>query len=957
MSKMSKDQAERRREIVGFLLLASATLLFLALTTDDYQGNPERSFKGMASVPNSLGAAGAITAGVLSMVLGHAAHILYFLLSVWGIMLVRHRPLDRFPMRLLGLFVLTGAVAGLLHVNPMPNTGNPVPGGILGAFIGGHLLPVFERAGSNIIAGTLGFIGILLATELLFLRLFTLLRGLSGMAFRAARLLLVDGSKELYRVSRTMWAAHRARAVKRRQPFREIAARILAEGETRTASKSLVDESVVPEPVVDELAGTANTESHEAALAAETPTPLSDVPAAEPEVEEDLSRIRIRMAPPVPPKLEQQDLPLANADPAPPLPDEEAPLADPALSVAAFSEDPSLVLEEVEEAVAMHTPFNVVANAEQIDEEFSIEPEPSKVDDIQDEEVPEAGLLTAEVDGASGDTPAVSMDEQNSEAAEEEAQDEAAPDAQAMPVVEQAPEAPAKPILRCKGAIQDELPLDYVYPKQYTKPSMDIFDHPPVRISTDESVQLRRTSVKLEETLKTFNIEARVTEVQRGPTITRFELQPAPGIKVSRFHALTDDIALALKAHGVRIEAPIPGKGRVGIEVPNVKREPVVVRELFETEMFQKDDAQLKLTLGKDIAGEAINADLATMPHLLVAGATGAGKTVCVKTFLASLLFMKEPDEMQLILIDPKMVELSIFNDIPHLITPVVTDPKKAATSLNWLINEMEERYRLFAHLRVRNIEVYNDRVANGEIEMVTPDSEGKTSESITVNRKLPYIVCIIDELADLMMLARSEVEDAIARLAQLARATGIHLIIATQRPSVDVLTGVIKANFPARLSFQVSSRVDSRCILDEIGAERLIGMGDLLYLPAGRSKPLRIQGAFVSDSEMEALIAYLKMQAPPQYRDEIEQFGQAKEAQEALIEETDELFEDAVRVVMDTGQASISMVQRRLRVGYTRAARLIDMMELKGIVGPHTGSKARDILVGAAPRKTDEVA
>ena len=342
------------------------------------------------------------------------------------------------------------------------------------------------------------------------------------------------------------------------------------------------------------------------------------------------------------------------------------------------------------------------------------------------------------------------------------------------------------------------------------------------------------------------------------------------------------------------------------------------------------------------------------MPHLLVAGATGAGKTVCVKALLASLLFGHTPDELQLMLIDPKMVELSIFNDIPHLITPVVTDPKKAASSLNWLITEMEERYRLFADLRVRNVEVYNKSVENGEIEM--EGSEGASDpHAVSLIRKLPYIVCIIDELADLMMLARSEVEDAIARLAQLARAVGIHLIIATQRPSVDVLTGVIKANFPARLSFQVSSRVDSRCILDEIGAERLIGMGDMLYLPAGQSKPTRLQGAFVSDDEMNTLIAYLKRQAPPQYRDEIENFGKSKDNLEELAGESDPLFDEAVQVVLDTGQASISMVQRRLRVGYTRAARLIDMMELKGIVGPHTGSKAREILVDAATQ--DDVA
>ena len=498
--------------------------------------------------------------------------------------------------------------------------------------------------------------------------------------------------------------------------------------------------------------------------------------------------------------------------------------------------------------------------------------------------------------------------------------------------------------LRRKFMTDEELPDDYVYPKRYKIPSLELFDLPPKPPVIDLRETLRRTSQLLEETLLTFGIEARVTDITRGPTLTRFELEPAPGIKVSRFTSLTDDIALALKAHGVRVEAPIPGKGRIGIEVPNEEREPVVIRELIESKVYARHAGKLRLALGKDIAGDVYIADLATMPHLLVAGATGAGKTVCVKSLLASLLMTRPPEELQLMLIDPKMVELSIFNDIPHLITPVVTDPKKAASSLNWLITEMEERYRLFAHLRVRNIDVYNESVENGEIEV--DENEGGESGSMNIIRKLPYIVCIIDELADLMMLARAEVEDAIARLAQLARAVGIHLILATQRPSVDVLTGVIKANFPARLSFQVSSRVDSRCILDEIGAERLIGRGDMLYLPAGQSKPVRIQCAFVSDDEMNRLIAYLKTQAPPQYRDEIEKFGKKESAAEITADESDELFDEAVQVVLETGQASISMVQRRLRVGYTRAARLIDMMEMRGIVGPHLGSKAREILV-----------
>lgn len=531
---------------------------------------------------------------------------------------------------------------------------------------------------------------------------------------------------------------------------------------------------------------------------------------------------------------------------------------------------------------------------------------------------------------------------------------EAAPAASPAPsktrqleLVPREPEAPQRRLVRKpkkEEYVFDELPEDYEYPRIFTKPPLDIFDMPEKREIVNLKEQLKEISALLEETLLTFGIEARVTDVTRGPTITRFELEPAPGVKVSRFLALADDLALALKAHRIRVEAPIPGKGRVGIEVPNADRDQVLLRELLESKQFNSKKGKLNLSLGKDIAGEVTIADLAAMPHLLVAGATGAGKTVCVKALLASLLCAKTPDELQLVLIDPKMVELSIFNDIPHLITPVVTEPKKAALSLQWLINEMEERYRLFADLRVRNIEVYNQSVENGEI--VIEGEEPADNQSMHVIRRLPYIVCVIDELADLMMLARAEVEDCIARLAQLARAVGIHMVIATQRPSVDVLTGVIKANFPARVSFQVSSRVDSRCILDEIGAERLIGMGDMLYLPAGQSKPVRIQGAFVGDDEMNALVGYLKTQAPPQYKDEIENYGKSKDKLTDLLDDDDPLLEEAIQVVIETGQASISMVQRKLRVGYTRAARLIDMMELKGIVGPHTGSKAREILV-----------
>lgn len=815
---------ERKYEILGILILGVTTLLFLALVTDGYrmEGQSGRFLDGMTEVPNLLGKPGAVVAGVLAIIFGDAAHVLYAVAFIWGLMLFTHRPLDRFLTRLTGLLVLTCAAAGLLQMDLAAGSSNVQAGGAFGAFVADRLfVPYFGMIGANVVAITLTAIGILLATDFLFVHLLLIANRLLIHLVRG-NLALLDGAVQL-------WRNHQEAARFRR-------AKRTVERVTRRAERMREERS--------------KAAPREPAVHVHSSETISE-PVARSSATEDA------------------ELPF---DAVPEIPEARSAPKEPPVAVA-----------------------------------LELDPLPA----------------TRQMD-LPGDTPATVT----------------------LKRLRRKPRRKTEPI--------EDLPPDFEYPRRYTKPPIDLLDHPEPRIVTDLSEQLRATSALLEDTLQTFSIEARVTDVTRGPTITRFELEPAPGIKVSRFLALADDIALALKAHRVRVEAPIPGKGRVGIEVPNVERDQVLLRELLENSSFIRGKGRLNLALGKDITGVVKIADLTAMPHLLVAGATGSGKTVCVKALLASLLFQHTPDELQLILVDPKMVELSIFNDIPHLITPVVTDPKKASIALNWLINEMEERYRLFADLRVRNIEVYNTSVENGEIEMESGEGRAE-GESMSLVRKLPYIVCVIDELADLMMLARTEVEDAIGRLAQLARAVGIHLIIATQRPSVDVLTGVIKANFPARLSFQVSSRVDSRCILDEIGAERLIGMGDMLYLPAGQSKPTRLQGAFVSDAEMNGLISYLKTQAPPQYRDEVQNFGKSKEALEELGTEDDPLFDEAVQVVLETGQASISMVQRRLRVGYTRAARLIDMMELRGIVGPHTGSKAREILVDIPPE--DEVA
>lgn len=431
----------------------------------------------------------------------------------------------------------------------------------------------------------------------------------------------------------------------------------------------------------------------------------------------------------------------------------------------------------------------------------------------------------------------------------------------------------------------------------------------------------------LEETLASFGVKIKVTQVTQGPAITRYEAQPAPGVKVSRITNLADDIALSLAAADVRIEAPIPGKSVVGIEVPNKEIAMVHFREVLETTEYQGSSSKLTLCLGKDITGNPVIADLTRMPHLLIAGATGSGKSVCINTLIHSILFKALPDEVKFLLVDPKRVELANYNGIPHLIAPVVTDPKKAAGALKWIVTEMETRYELFAAAGVRDIVRYNFL---------------RTQDKNEEHPPLPYVVVIIDELADLMMVAPGDVEDAICRLAQMARAAGIHLIVATQRPSVDVITGLIKANIPSRIAFGVSSQTDSRTILDMNGAEKLLGRGDMLYYPMGASKPLRVQGCYLGDKEVENVVTFLQNQAKPEYQ-EIPNIdiGEAK-----TEDMEDELFYQAARLFIEGGTASVSLLQRRLHVGYTRAARLMDLLEEKGVVGGYEGSKPREVLM-----------
>lgn len=494
-------------------------------------------------------------------------------------------------------------------------------------------------------------------------------------------------------------------------------------------------------------------------------------------------------------------------------------------------------------------------------------------------------------------------------------------------------EQPAK-----KGKVQSQTEDESVPPitftevenKDYELPSIQLLKAPRHTDQSGEYELIHANAAKLERTFLSFGVKAKVTQVHLGPAVTKYEVHPDVGVKVSKIVNLSDDLALALAAKDIRMEAPIPGKSAIGIEVPNSEVAMVSLREVLESKKNDRPESKLMIGLGRDITGEAVLAELNKMPHLLVAGATGSGKSVCINGIITSILMRAKPHEVKLMMIDPKMVELNVYNGVPHLLAPVVTDPKKASQALKKVVSEMERRYELFSHTGTRNIEGYNDYIRR--INM----------EEDTKQPLLPYIVVIVDELADLMMVASSDVEDAITRLAQMARAAGIHLIIATQRPSVDVITGVIKANIPSRIAFAVSSQIDSRTILDSGGAEKLLGRGDMLFMPVGASKPIRVQGAFLSDEEVEEIVDFVIGQQKAQYQQEMI----PDDIPEPTSEVDDDLYDDAVDLILEMQTASVSMLQRRFRIGYSRAARLIDEMELRGVVGPYEGSKPRTVLM-----------
>jgi S-DNA-T family DNA segregation ATPase FtsK/SpoIIIE len=508
----------------------------------------------------------------------------------------------------------------------------------------------------------------------------------------------------------------------------------------------------------------------------------------------------------------------------------------------------------------------------------------------------------------------------------------------------------------------------------YQLPSIDFLQHPDMTVKPTESKEELLANARLmQQTLAQFDIPVELGDITKGPTITRYELHPEPGVKLERITALANNIAAALKAERIHILAPVPGKSSVGVEVPNAIKTKVIMRDLFETDEWRTSKARIPIALGKDVYGHPIIADLSEMPHLLIAGSTGSGKSVCINSIIASLLFRFSPDQLRFVMIDPKVVELQQYNKLPHLVVPVVTDPKKVILALRWVVNEMEKRYQIFAKVGVRNVASFNSRPKNKPIppaelelplvakkEKVEPGAEGfavevdeeivvPREEDIVIPEKLSYIVVIIDELADLMLVAPADVEMAIARITQMARAAGIHCIVATQRPSVDVITGVIKANIPARIAFQCASRVDSRTILDAMGADKLLGKGDMLYLPPGSAKLIRAQGALITDQEINSVVEFIARQAKPSYEKEIHQqlskpansFGN-----ESGIDEDEGLIEQCIEVIRSEQKASVSLMQRRLRLGYTRAARIMDELENRGIVGPSKGAEPRDILI-----------
>ncbi len=625
--------------------------------------------------------------------------------------------------------------------------------------------------------------------------------------------------------------------------------------------------------------------------------------------------------------------------------------------------------QRLEKALQDSTPAVTVRKrgaAKAADKEEAVEPEPApkpraRMPDPEPEPLPEPEPPRKP---ARVERPVAPVEPVREAVPDVELEEDEMPPAAVVAPVTAAPERARRTMMpdAAKGAGAEPAALQAVLPmtgQSWTLPTLEMLDPVPAQREAPSGTDFAVGAQVLKETLAEFGVDVEVTNVERGPVITRYELLPAAGVRVETIAKLNNNIALAMKAETVRVQAPIPGKGVVGIEVPNPKTTTVYLREVLEGTVWQSGKAALPLCLGKDVGGRDQIADLADMPHLLIAGATGSGKTVCMNSVLAGLLMARSPDQMRLLLIDPKIVEFSGYNHLPHLVVPVITDPKKVSLGLRWAITEMEKRYKLFAKVGVRNIKSFNSRPIIKQDSLFGADELGAIpeEEADPVPERVPYIVIVVDELADLMLVAQSDIESQIARLAQLSRAVGIHMILATQRPSVNVITGTIKANFPARISFQVAQKVDSRTILDAAGADKLLGKGDMLFLPPGSPKLIRAQGTLTTDAELHRVVEHWKKQGQPQYERSIKEKIEGKQVDLPDMEEDDGLLQQAMEIIRQTRRASTSSLQRRLRIGYTRAARIMDLLEQRGVVGPAQGADPREILIdldGEVPANDD---
>ena len=874
-------------EIILLLIIVVAIVVFVSLLTD------------------KMGIIGGLISAFVKGLFGFSGLLLPVFVVVFCIWMLASEEKKYPAVRAIGAFLFLLTLASAAHIiNPVETgdvgflkrcgelygAGAFSNGGLLGGLIGGGLYSVLDTLGSAIILLAVGIISVVMATGKSFFHAIG-----DANAHRKARKKVrnekIKNKAERIRQQELVEAERLAKKEERRKKtmakedfnielHESKGEEVPYVKETVFQKKPMNLETKKKEPIFDfvkEKEREANLKAAAEKYVAETSSNAMKA-AASMMADSALKSVQMQEELPVMPRVEEakEEIPVVQM----PEIDENAPIID---------------IAGVDEATLMPA-----RKAEPVEEDIPIIEMEADLEELQEEEIPVAEIEEmAEVSSAE-------EQQEETEVAVEEKKAEDVP----------APEIPTEPV-------EEEKP--YIYPP------IELLGADPQTGSTGNRSEMIENARKLESTLKSFGVDAKVIQISKGPTVTRYELSPSQGVKVSKIVNLADDIALNLAASGIRIEAPIPGKAAVGIEVPNKETQSVYMRTILESDAFKEHPSKLAFALGQDIAGNPVVTDIAKMPHLLIAGATGSGKSVCINTLITSILYKADPKEVKLLLVDPKVVELSVYNGIPHLLIPVVTDPKKASSALNWAVREMLQRYNDFAAHGVRDIKGFNKMMED------KGDEKGK----------MPQIVIIIDELADLMMAAPGEVEDAICRLAQMARAAGMHLIIATQRPSVDVITGVIKANIPSRLAFAVSSGIDSRTILDMVGAEKLLGKGDMLFYPSGQSKPSRLQGAFVTDQEVEAIVDFLKKSSRPYYTQEtIDQITSTAKTGGGDVEDSDEFFADAVDLILEKEKASVSMLQRQFRIGYNRAARLMDDLERHGIVGPEEGSKPRKVLI-----------